>query len=135
MSDLERVPPGEAAQIEDVIRLTVAQMKRRYPADNPILRGVHPKDHGCVSATFQVHDSLPPELRVGVFAEPGRKYETAIRYSNASVLVAPDALASRGMAVKLRGVSGTRLLENAEAGTQDFLMVNHPVFAIANVED
>jgi len=135
MTDPERVPPGEAAQIEDIIRLTVAQMKRRYADGKPILRGVHPKDHGCVSATFQVHDSLAPELRVGVFAEPGRKYEAVIRYSNASVLVADDALGSRGMAVKLRGVNGTRLLENAEAGTQDFLMVNHPVFAIANVED
>jgi hypothetical protein len=136
MSELERVPPEEAAQIDNVIQLTVAQMKRRYPPANAVLRGVHPKDHGCVSAKFRVHDSLPPELQVGVFATPGREYEAVIRYSNASVLVAKDAMGSRGMAVKLKGVDGAPLLEYGDdPGTQDFLMVSHPVFAIANVED
>jgi hypothetical protein len=134
MPDLERIPSGEAAQIQNVVDLTVAQMKRRYP-DAAVLRGVHPKDHGCVSARFRVHDSLPAELRVGVFAVPGREYKAVIRYSNASVLVAPDAIGSRGMAVKLYGVEGSPLLDTSDPGTQDFLMVNHPVFAIANVED
>lgn len=134
MNDLERIPPNEAEQIESVVKLTVEQMRRRY-AEGRMLRGVHPKDHGCVSATFKVHDSLPAELQVGVFAKPGYAYEATIRYSNASVLVAPDALGSRGMAIKLKGVSGTPLLTTTEPETQDFLMVNHPVFAIANVED
>ena len=134
MSDLERVPPGEAESIDSVIKLTLAQMQRRY-ASAAILRGVHPKDHGCVSARFRIHDSLPPDLQVGVFATPGAEFEAVIRFSNASVLVAPDALGSRGMAVKLKGVEGTPLLPVGETGTQDFLMVNHPVFAIANVED
>lgn len=134
MAELERVPPGEAQRIENVINLTLAQMKRRY-ADKTMLRGVHPKDHGCVTATFRVNDKLPPELQVGVFAKPGKQYDAVVRYSNASVLVAPDAIGSRGMAVKLRGVPGKPLIPGTEAGVQDFLMVNHPVFAIANVED
>lgn len=134
MTDLERVPPGEAEQIDSVIKLTIAQMQRRYPSA-AILRGVHPKDHGCVTAKFRVHESLPTELQVGVFATPGLEFEAVIRFSNASVLVAPDALGSRGMAVKLTGVSGTPLLSKGDTAEQDFLMVNHPVFAIANVED
>ena len=92
MAAMEHVPAGEDEQIANVIRLTVEQLKRRYPPNNRILRGVHPKDHGCVSATFRVHDTLPPELQVGVFAALGREYEAVIRYSNASVLVAPDAI-------------------------------------------
>lgn len=134
MAELERVPPEEAAQIDSVIKLTVAQMQRRY-ANAAILRGVHPKDHGCVTARFRVHDNLPAALQVGVFAAPGAEFEAVIRFSNASVLVAPDALGSRGMAVKVRGVTGEPLLPTGETGTQDFLIVNHPVFAIANVED
>jgi hypothetical protein len=39
------------------------------------------------------------------------------------------------MAIKLLGVDGTSLLDDAGPRTQDFLMVNHPVFAFANVED
>jgi hypothetical protein len=136
---LESIPAQEAAQIENIVRLTVAQMKKRYPAGTPVLRGVHPKDHGCVKATFHVSDKLPEELRVGVFATPGREYPAWVRFSNAAVLVGADSTAkehgSRGMAIKLLHVEGTPLIKTEEPLTQDFLMVNHPVFAFANVED
>ena len=140
-SQFEKIPTEEATQIENVIRLTVEQQRRRYPGENTVLRGVHPKDHGCVQATFEVLETLPEELRIGVFAKPGRKYEAWIRFSNAAVLVGPDSPSppsrhgSRGMAIKLMGVSGSPLLEGDGPLTQDFLMVNHPVFAFANVED
>ena len=135
---LEQIPPEEAAQIENIVRLTVAQMKKRYSGEKPVLRGVHPKDHGCVMATFRVLDTLPEELRVGVFAKPGLEYQAWIRFSNAAVLAEADSSAtehgSRGMAIKLLKVEGTSLIKKYEPLTQDFLMVNHPVFAFANVE-
>ncbi len=140
-SQFEIVPKAEATQIENVVKLTVEQLKNRYPGDKPVLRGVHPKDHGCVQATFEVFDNLPEELRVGVFSKPGTRYPAWIRFSNAAVLVAPDSLTSptrhgsRGMAIKLMGVSGSPLVEATGPLTQDFLMVNHPVFAFSNVED
>ncbi|MBA3314908.1 MAG: catalase family protein [Planctomycetaceae bacterium] len=136
---LEQIPPEEAAQIENIVRLTLAQMKKRYSGETPVLRGVHPKDHGCVMATFRVLDTLPEDLRVGVFAKPGLEYQAWIRFSNAAVLAEADSSAtdhgSRGMAIKLLKVEGTSLLKKHEPLTQDFLMVNHPVFAFANVED
>jgi hypothetical protein len=138
-TDFEVVPPGEAAQIENITKLTIEQLKRRYPGERPVRRDVHPKDHGCVRATFEVLDALADDLRVGVFAKPGRKYQAWIRFSNAAVLVAPDstptAHGSRGAAIKLMGVEGSPLLEVNGPLTQDFLMVNHPVFAFSNVED
>lgn len=137
--ELELVPPGEAAQIDKVVQTTLARMKQRDAGDKPVLRGVHPKDHGCVTATFRVADGLPAELRVGVFATPGREYPAWVRFSNAAVLVGADSTAtahgSRGMAVKLMKVGGTRLIDRDEPLTQDFLMVNQPAFAFANVED
>jgi len=39
------------------------------------------------------------------------------------------------MAVKVTGVSGLPLLPGTGRAVQDFLMVNHPVFPFANVED
>ncbi len=135
---LENVPAEEAEQIKNIMKLTVEQLKQRY-AGKPVLRGVHPKDHGCVKAVFCVSANLPPELRVGVFAKPGREYEAWIRFSNADVLVKPDSPdkehGSRGMAIKLLKVEGTPLIKCEEALTQDFLMVNQPVFAFSNVED
>ena len=138
-AELEIVPKEEAAQIENIVRLTVEQMKKRYPGEKAVVRGVHPKDHGCVTAKFRVLDDLPEEYRVGAFAKPGREYQALIRYSNADVLIREDTVkakhGSRGMAIKLLKVEGDRLIPKDEPMTQDFLLVNQPVFAFANVED
>ena len=138
-SQFEKVPEEEATQIKNITRLTIEQLKSRYPGEKPVLRGVHPKDHGCVQASFEVLETIPEALRVGVFARPGHTYQAWIRFSNAAVLVGPDSPdgkhGSRGMAIKLMGVSGTPLLHDLGPTTQDFLMVNHPVFAFSNVED
>ncbi len=140
----ELIPEGEKARIDHIVALTIQQLKNRYPGAKQVLRGVHAKDHGCVKATFEVVEGLDPAYRVGVFAEPGRKYEAWVRFSNAATLVLPDdpkgkdgktAPGSRGMAIKLMGVEGDPLLPPHGALTQDFLLVNHPVFAFANVED
>jgi len=135
----EIIPDGEAKQIDHIVELTVAQMKKRYLDKLPPLRGVHPKDHGCVMAKFQVLNDLPEAYRIGAFAKPGREYQAYIRYSNADIIVRADSKptehGSRGMAIKLLKVEGERLVPKDEPMTQDFLMVNHPVFAFANVED
>ena len=137
--ELEVVPANEASQIDNIVRMTVELMKKRYKGETPVARGVHPKDHGCVRATFRVADDLPEHLRVGVFSRPGREYQAYVRYSNADVLIRADSTAdkhgSRGMAIKLLKVEGERLVPRDEPLTQDFLLVNHPVFAFANVED
>ncbi len=144
MAELERIPAEEALQIENIVRLTIEQLKRRYPGEAAVRRGVHPKDHGCVTAKFKVHDSLAADLRVGVFAVPCHEYDALIRFSNADTLVRDDSTnapsgavshGSRGMAVKLMGVSGTPLVPPDGPLTQDFLMINQPVFAFSNVED
>jgi hypothetical protein len=138
-AQFEVVPADEAKQFANIVKLTVEQMKKRYASAPPISRGVHPKDHGCVTATFRVADELPANLRVGVFAKPCWEYPAYIRYSNASVVIRNDSPGgghdSRGMAIKLMGVEGERLVPRDEPLTQDFLLVNHPVFAFSNVED
>ena len=144
MPELEHIPADEAANIAKIADLTVQQLDRRYPAPQPILRGVHAKDHGCVRATFKIDACLAEDLRVGVLACAGREYEALIRFSNASVSVDADSApgpsglpmhGSRGMAVKLLGVAGAPLLPTEGPLTQDFVMINQPVFAFANVED
>jgi len=135
----EIIPDGQAKQIANIVKLTRAQMQKQYLNKLPPLRGVHPKDHGCVTAKFQVLNDLPEAYRVGVFAKPGREYDAYIRYSNADLIVRADSTAtehgSRGMAIKQLKVEGDRLIPRDEPMTQDFLLVNHPVFAFANVED
>jgi hypothetical protein len=96
----------------------------------PAVRDAHPKAHGCVLAEFRVKNDLPPALAQGVFV-PGRSYPAYIRFSNGDPDPRrPDAERdARGMAVKLLSVPGDKILiDEREAQTQDFIMVNHPVF-------
>ncbi|OTG65768.1 catalase family protein [Acinetobacter silvestris] len=115
-----------AEEISDVIEQSIRQ---QYASGNA-RRDAHPKAHGCVRAEFHVLESLPKQLVQGVFI-PGQTYQAWIRFSNGS----PDATNAdikrdaRGMAIKILGVSGKKLLEDeANATTQDFIMINHPVF-------
>ena len=144
MPELERIPPKEAELIDSIVKNTVEQMKKRYSSETTVRRGVHPKDHGCVMARFKVNDSLPEHLRVGVFANPGQVYEAWIRFSNASLRSGVDSgpgksgaleHGGRGMAMKLLGVTGDPLVPPHGPLTQDFLMINQPVFAFSNAED
>ncbi len=144
----ETIPPDEAAAIDELSRLaTDLQDKRRDGQQGMLLRGVHPKSHGCVRAAFTVDADLDESLRVGLFATPGKTFDAWIRYSNASVLVEDDLKAdnpaqpdarkngSRGMALKVLDVEGELLLTDDGGANQDFLMINTPEFAVANVRD
>jgi hypothetical protein len=67
-------PEEETRQIEEVANLTEELLEMRYSAPRPILRGVHPKSHGCVRAAFEVNADIAENLRVGLFAVPGKKF-------------------------------------------------------------
>jgi len=132
-------PTREAQQIQEIADLTVKLLEKRYPSPKPILRGVHAKAHGCVDASFEILTEIPAEMQVGLFARPGARHKAVVRFSNAAVLVEPDLKngknGSRGMAIKVFNVDGDVLFDDHGARNQDFLMINTPVFAFANVED
>ena len=104
----------EERLIDEIAADTVQLLDRRYPKPQPILRGVHPKSHGCLKGSFTINPDLPESLQVGLFAEPGKSYQAMVRYSNASALVGCDLAGgkngSRGMAIKVMNV-GAEVLE------------------------
>jgi hypothetical protein len=123
-----------AQQMAESIATTVRQ---RYAEQGPpARRDAHPKAHGIVSAEFRVEDILPPNLAQGVFV-PGKRYPAWIRFSNGDA----DAHRSdakgdiRAMAIKLFDVPGEKILEEDRfAPTQDFIMINDPVFLTDHAE-
>ncbi|NOQ45657.1 MAG: catalase [Desulfobulbaceae bacterium] len=135
----EHITEQENEQIEEITDLTVKLLDQRYPSGKQILRGVHPKSHGCVKAIFKINEDVDNDLRVGLFAGPGQEFQAIVRFSNAAARVAPDINdgkhGSRGMAVKVLDVGGNVLLDDLGAHNQDFLMINQPMFAFANTED
>ncbi len=103
--------------------------------EEPGLRGQHSKGHGVVWAEFTIEPNLPEDLRVGVFKEPEKTFPAWVRFSNAAD---KDDTKNglHGMAVKLMGVEGEKVLESEKnEKTQDFILVDHPVFFIRNAQD
>lgn len=124
----EYPPPNEAELIQQLLALREKRVVRG-PAGT-FIRESHPKHHGCVRAEFVVEPDLPEDLRVGVFAK-ATTYSAWIRFSNASGLgrdgrFRPDSRRDvRGMAIKLLGVEGEKLLEEERRETtQDFLLIS-----------
>jgi hypothetical protein len=117
--------PEEEAATKLLVDGTIGLMKKQQ--GRPVQRDQHPKHHGCVRAKFVVPDGLPGDLRVGLFARP-KTYDAVIRFSMGAAQV-DNVRDAHGMAIKLLGVEGPSLLaDEADAGTQDFILIDHPVF-------
>jgi len=131
----ESVPPDEALYTSQIIASGISMLnavQNKIP-DHIYRRDAHARTLGCALATFQVNP-VADRFRRGLFATPNT-YKAWIRYSSGSTGLQsswkPDA---RGMAIKVLGVPGEKLLEGQkDATTQDFLMINNPVFFIPNV--
>lgn len=121
-----------AAEITEIIRQFIS--RRFSEGRTPALRDAHAKDNGCVRAVFRVDPDVALDLRHGVFSRLGQEFDAWIRFSNGNSEVlssrVPDA---RGMAVKLMGVAGPKLLDD-EKETQDLVMANNPGFFVDDLE-
>ena len=124
---------------DEIVNDLVARLKQRIVHDNPkrqMRRDAHAKMHGLVKAEFTVLSDLPSHLRVGLFKEP-KTYQAWIRYSNQDSSLSPDIAPDiRGMAIKLMGVPGEKILDEARtAVTHDFVLISTPVFVTKNVAE
>ena len=115
----------DAKVFEKMAELTRRQME---PVEGHLRRGQHAKATGCVTAEFRIADDVPTELRYGVFRQPARAFNAIVRFSNAQGTFEKDGTGTaRGLAIKLLDVDGARAVPDGDT-TQDFLMVDHPVF-------
>jgi hypothetical protein len=126
--DVERIAADEdetIAQLNAAFREILETTSQDY---GHAVRAVHAKAHGIARGMLTVADGLPAELAQGIFARPGR-YEAVLRLSTNAGDILPDAIGlPRGLALKVIGVDGERLPGSEDDRTQDFIMVNGPVF-------
>ncbi len=122
----------------DGISLAIqTKIREDFEKTKKAVRDAHAKHHGCVNAEFTVLEGLNKKgLDVGLFKKPGKTYKAWIRFSNGSGDPKQDDRnpGGRGMAFKLFGVEGDKFLDD-EKLTQDFNMINHPVFFVKNLND
>jgi catalase len=129
----EYPPKSESVDFKEMILELQEEMREDYPA-GAMPRQAHPKMHGLLKAEFTVEKNLPDNLRKGLFAEE-KTFPAYIRLSNASGKIQADNKADiRGMAIKLLGVPGDKLItKESAAETQDFVLISNETFVAKNV--
>lgn len=132
----ERIPPDEEGSIEIISNYVVDGWHRLNSQSDIARRDAHAKAHGCVRARFSVNENNSSSIAIGLFSK-SKTYDAWIRFSNGAGTPRADSVSDgRGMSIKILGVEGDKVLEGErDATTQDFLLINHPVFFVRNAAD
>lgn len=131
--DIEVIQPDEAAMIEEIIAAMGQVNRAVFDRHRHATRDAHAKSHGILKGQLIIDDNLAPHLAQGLFARPGQ-YDAIIRLSSApGDLHSDQAPAPHGMAIKVLGVAGARLLPDDAGASQDFLLVNAPTIPFGEV--
>ena len=139
-SELEKVPPAEGAAIDFIRDKALQELERRYPVTDQtvVRRDAHAKAHGCVKAIFQVDEQLPEKLRVGTFAQPGKRFKAWIRFFKRGFRAWHRRRARRpwdGSEDHRRDPDHPLVQPQDPIPVHDILMINYPVFFSPNVAD
>jgi len=136
-SDSIEVQQPDEQEISQKIVDSMARVNRlMYEKYRHAIRDAHAKSHAILKGQLQVYENLPEHLAQGLFAEP-KTYPIIVRFSTAQGAIVPDKMSAfRGMAIKIIGVEGEKLLpELSDAVTQDFLLVNYPVIPTGTINE
>lgn len=135
--DLENPAPDEEQQIEKIKAALRKNNELQFKKnDGHAIRDAHAKSHGILRGELKVHHGLPEHLSQGMFAEPGKTYPVIARLSTTAGAIRSDQVRGvRGLAIKVLGVPGPRVLPDDDATTQDFVFVNHKVFPTGDAKE
>lgn len=119
----ERVAPDETERFERHAA-TLRGLQQKRAKGRPVERALHAKGVAGLQARFTVLPDLPAYARVGLFAQPAT-FRAYVRFSNGAGARTADTKPDvRGLALKLVGVAGKKLIPELEdAPTQDFLLI------------
>lgn len=124
----EKIAPGEEELFERLARTLVEGRSGEG-------RTLHRYSQVGLEGRFIVSEKIAAPYAQGLFARPGT-YECYVRFSSGAGRAQSDRLPDvRGIAVKVVGVPGTKVIPPlAEAQTQDFLAILSKTFAIPDAE-
>jgi hypothetical protein len=128
-ADVEKPEADEAATHDELRETLLGMSKTLLEHTGHAPRSVHAKSFGLLRGELEVLGGLPAVLAQGLFAIPGT-YALVARFSTPPAEELDDRVSlPRALAVKVIGVEGERLPGSEGDTTQDFLMVNGPVFS------
>jgi hypothetical protein len=130
---VEVMQPDEDRLGDEIVASMSAINRAVFDRHRHATRDAHAKSHGILKGELIVDADLPAHLAQGLFAQAGR-YDVIIRLSSAPGDIHSDKVpALRGMAIKVLGVAGERLLAGDAGATQDFLLVSAPTIPFGHV--
>lgn len=126
--------PSEAAELEQLIELTIRTMKTKYLTGIQ-QRDTHAKGLAVVKGIFAIEPDLPLDLRVGLFAT-ANSYQCLCRFSNTDPNPKPDIKSDmRAVSIKLLNVGGEKCWQDdPEASTLDFLLMTAKTFMASDLK-
>ncbi|WP_398498025.1 catalase family protein [Variovorax sp.] len=128
-ANVETASEDEAEVIAELRETMLKMSKTMLDHSGHATRSVHAKSFGLLRGSLEVLPGLPAELAQGLFAAP-RNYHVIARFSTPPSEQLDDRVSlPRAVALKILGVEGQRLAGSESDTTQDFLMVDGPVFA------
>lgn len=116
----ELIAPDEETRFAQ-FATQLGEIQRMNASNGRNGRALHTNMRGGFEARLEISGNLPEPARHGLFAQP-KTYDALVRYSNGASVRQPDDRKGgdvRGMAVKVLGVDGAKVIGNAR--TQDFL--------------
>ena len=126
--DVEQPEADEAATADGMVTTLLSISETTYTDGGHPLRSVHAKSHALLRGEIEILPGLPAVLAQGLFGTPAR-YPVVMRISTIpGDLLDDNVSVPRGLGLKIIGVPGARLEGSEDATTQDFVMVNGPVF-------
>ena len=130
----EVIGDDEPARFERYAAI-LAAIQRKHAGKAPA-RALHAKGNLGALAELEVLADIATDGKQGMFATPA-KHQALVRYSNGSPRDQADRKPDvRGIAVKVLGVPGTKVIPGMEnATTQDFLAIRTPSTPVRNAAE
>lgn len=130
--DVEVLGEDEERLTAEILEIMASTNRKAFERHRHAVRDAHAKSHGFLKGELVIPE-LPEHLRQGLFARPAT-YSVVIRLSSAPGDIHSDTIpAPRGMAIKVIGVAGERLLPEDQGRNQDFLLVNIPTLSFGTI--
>ena len=131
---VEQPEQDEAVTADGLVATLRAISETTYRDGGRPLRSVHAKSHALLTGDIEILAGLPSVLAQDLFAQPAT-CPVAMRISTIpGDLLDDNVSVPSGLALKIIGVPGERLEGSEDEATQDFVMVNGPVFGVPTGE-
>ena len=126
--DVETVPKDEPETIQKIVMLMSKEAATTREKYGRPIRTSHAKAHAVLKGKLVVRGDLDATLAQGLFAKPAT-YDVLVRMASAPGELLDDSKvnSTRGMAIKVLGVEGSKVAGHA-AETQDFVLSPGKVF-------